>query len=152
MATYSLSFSFSSARVGLYARPAPGSGPFPKTPADDAPSSGPTASRPEDRRPKLRTAPRRHPFPALSDSADVADRMVDGWEREFAAQGGSRKDFVGKVRQRMARWKSAAGSGSSREEGSLDAFREEAYAAVMRALEAWGRPFEGPSAQGVAGA
>ena len=85
---------------------------------------------------------RRHVFPQLSDPQDVADRLVEGLDKEYAAQraseGGreaaSKAGFAEGIRKRLDGWNAAPATGAT--EAFLE-FRGEVHWNLASALDAW---------------
>jgi hypothetical protein len=67
----------------------------------------------------------------------VSGRASDGWDRGFAAHGGSRADFAEDLKRRLDQWR-ASGSGTA--DASLREFRDAVHAELLRALEGWAAP------------
>ncbi len=78
-------------------------------------------------------------FPRLADPEDVAARIAESWDQEFAAAGGLRRDFAAGARTRLRHWATA------RDRGGLPMtfearFRSEVAKRVSARLDAWLRP------------
>jgi hypothetical protein len=82
-----------------------------------------------------------HPpgFPRLSDPEDVASRIAESWDQEFAAKGGPRLDFAASVRIRLRHW-AAAMDGEGLPMSFEARFRYEVASKVSARLDAWMHP------------
>ncbi|MBW8889958.1 MAG: hypothetical protein JF616_19555 [Fibrobacteres bacterium] len=113
-----------STRVGFHPRQGP------HDPAD--------ASRRNQALPRSDDGP--HPgFPRLSDPEDVAARIAESWDREFAAMGGLRRDFAACARTRLRHWASAM-EGEGLPMTFEARFRSQVASKVSARLDAWMRP------------
>lgn len=78
-------------------------------------------------------------FPRLADPEDVAARIAESWDQEFAAAGGLRRDFAASARTRLRHWALARDGGGL--PMTFEArFRSEVAKRVSARLDAWMRP------------
>ena len=87
---------------------------------------------------------RRHGYPRLADAEDVASRIAEDWDREFAARGGSRRDFAEALRQRLDRWRDA-GSGARRMTLEHSEFHSEVAVRITERLGSWAEDGAAPA-------
>lgn len=114
-------------------RPLPGRSDRPSRPDRKAPATGI----------RLEAGPRaddghRHGYARLSDPEDVAARIAESWDLEFAAEGGTRQGFAAGARARLRHWAAADGQGTRRTPEYLR-FRGEVALRISARLEAWVR-------------
>jgi len=78
-----------------------------------------------------------HPgFPRLADPEDVAARIAESWDQEFAAAGGLRRDFAASARKRLRHW-AAATDGEGLPMTFEERFRSEVAKKISARLDAW---------------
>lgn len=81
---------------------------------------------------------RHHGYARLADPEDVAARIAESWDGEFAARGGSRRAFAAEARARLDHWTAAGRDGSGMTVTHRE-FREEVTVRVAARLEQWTR-------------
>ena len=84
-------------------------------------------------------------FPRLLDSEDVAARIAESWNGEFAARGGNRRDFAESARTRLRHWVASSEGGGLPISFEMR-FRSDVARKVSARLDAWARRDAGSKA------
>lgn len=79
----------------------------------------------------------RHHFPHLSDPEDVANKILDRLDKDYAEKGGSKTDFAAEIKKKLADWK-ASGS-SSRTTVEYQEFRSDVHMQLTSGLDSWAK-------------